>query len=173
MKLDEIASFKTQKNSRVKIGLRNEIHYTDDIKECFEDYGNINHTKDNNAYFDWESDDAIWELKTRFNKKNQYPDTIIGYDKIVYGLEQIKKGKNVFLLFAFTDVGLTYWELTPEKLKKMKVDVNGCYIRMNRKEHLHIPVKELEIISDKLPLRSDEYDNRKKQYDLNRKQKRC
>lgn len=169
MKVKEIQELKCLKNARMRIGLVNELHYDEDIKECFEDFGDIQHTKDDTNYFDWENENAIWELKTRFVKQKQYPDTIIGYDKIEYALKELEKGKQVFCLFAFLDTGLTYWELTKEKLEKMKIDVNGCYIRMNRKKHLHIPTDELINLSEKLPITSAEYDKHKTLYDYNRK----
>ena len=157
------------KKARLDAGLINEVHYEPIIKECFEGFGDLKHTEGNNDYFDWECESAIWELKTRFKKSTDFKDTIIGYDKVCYGLDQIKKGKQVFLLFAFTDKGLFYWELLPEKLTALKVDINGCHIRKDRKEYLHIPVDDLEHLDDTLPIMNQKYTDLKSKYDLGRK----
>jgi hypothetical protein len=50
--------------------------------------------------FDYENDDYLIELKSRNNKSNFYKTTIIGYNKIKYGL---KNNKKMIFVFKFTD----------------------------------------------------------------------
>ena len=164
MKSENLKKCRALKSERLQLGMANEYHYDNDIKDCFEDFGEIKHTEGDFDYFDWECDTAVFELKARMNKKYAYDTTLIGYDKVVKGLEHIKNGKQVFFLFAFLDTGLCYWELTEQSLKEVKV--NGCYIRQQRKEHLHIPVKRCVDICDRLPITNDKYTQLKKKYDL-------
>lgn len=65
------------------------------------------------AVFDFiDNDNKVYaELKSRRVKKCQYPDIMIGYNKILKGLKQIKKGWKVYLCWCFMDK-LCYYELT-------------------------------------------------------------
>jgi len=166
MKAENLKKCRELKNERLQLGLANEFHYDQDVKDCFEEYGNIKHTEGKYNFFDWECDNAVFELKARMNNKYAYAETIMGYDKVKKGLEHIKNGKQVFFLFAFLDTGLCYWELTEQSLKDLEVKVGGCYIRQERKEHLHIPVKRCIDICDRKPITNAKYTQLKKKYDL-------
>lgn len=169
MKAENLKKCRELKTERLQLGLLNEYHYSEDIKECFEDYEGIKHTEGAFDYFDWECDDAVFELKARMVKKYDFTTTLMGYDKVKKGLEHIKNGKQVFFLFAFLDTGLCYWELTPQSIKDLEVKVAGCWIRQERKEHLHIPVKRCIDICDRKPLTNAKYTQLKKKYDLVKK----
>ena len=166
MKTENLKKCYELKNERLQLGMANEYHYHNSVIECFEGFGDITHTEGKYDYFDWESECGVWELKARMVNKQKYPTTIIGYDKIKKGLEHIKDGKQVFFLFAFLDTGLCYWELTEQSLKDLKVQVGGCYIRQERKEHLFIPVGRCIDIDATLPITNEKYTQLKRKYDL-------
>jgi hypothetical protein len=166
MKAENLKKCRELKNERLQLGLANEFHYDQDVKECFEEYGNIKHTEGRFDFFDWECDNAVFELKARMCVKRQYATTLVGKDKVEKGFQHIKNGKQVFFLFAFLDTGLCYWELTEQSIKDLEIKVGGCYIRQERKEHLHIPVDRCIDICDRTPITNAKYTQLKKKYDL-------
>ena len=86
-------------------GLQNEETVLLQIRTYF---NNNNIIKDDNKYaaFDFYSDDCLYELKTRRNKYNTYPDTIFPKHKLDNTNDVNKKR---ILLFSFTD-GLYFIE---------------------------------------------------------------
>lgn len=62
--------------------------------------------------FDFYTKSKYIEIKKRYNKKNQYPTTIIGKNKYELGLKYRDLGYKVYFIFDFTD------ELTFYRIKK-------------------------------------------------------
>ena len=159
------------KAERLKIGLRNEPQYLDDIRECFLDFGEINKTIKENDPFDFSGHDCLFELKTRFCNFYEHTDTIVGDDKAKLGLKMIEANKNqqVFFLFAYPDKGLFFWELTREKYNKLVVEKTGCHLRRTgQKNYILIPMKQLTYLCDTKPIMSEKYLKLKQQYDRTR-----
>jgi hypothetical protein len=92
--------------------------------------------------WDFESDSAIYELKTRNHSSNTYQDVMIGYNKI----QPFNNNKPQYFLFNFTD-GLFYIKydedvFTDFELKLFKREGRTDY---NDKPQVvcHIPIKYL------------------------------
>ena len=84
--------------SRVNQGKMNEDFYKGIIEENIKD--KLNPCKGLYNLFDFENDNFIVELKTREVERFKYPTTIIGYDKILKGLEYLKENKRVFFFLV-------------------------------------------------------------------------
>jgi hypothetical protein len=83
-----------------------------------------------------EGDFFYIEVKGRTNKKNKYPSTMIGYNKILKGLELLQQLKKVIFFFRFTDI-ICYFELTENNIKEE-------YIKSyNFKKYCYIPIEKL------------------------------
>lgn len=81
-----------------------------------------------------------YELKTRKNTLNKYPDTMITMNK----LSKSKKG--LILLFSFIDK-LAYIEYDPEQFKTFRTsNFSRANIEEDKKKHIYIPVNLLTII---------------------------
>jgi hypothetical protein len=109
--------------------------------------------------FDFENENYKIELKTREVERFKYPTTIVGYDKIVKGLEYLEQNKNIVFYFGFKKDGLFKFNLTKDNYKDFKISNIGCRFRENKKPHLEIPVNILEFVCDDCPLQ-DEYSKR-------------
>lgn len=94
---------------------------------------------------DFVSEDRIYELKKRNCKKNTYPTTIVGYNKLQYA---DKQDKRLVLLFEFTD-GLYYCEYTKDMIYSVQKFVRNKRSDYNdhRKDYVYIPVEQLKPIS--------------------------
>jgi hypothetical protein len=64
------------------------------------------------------------ELKSRRIKKLQYPDTMIGLNKINKGFKHIDNDYKVYLCWSYTD-GLAYYELCRGSYKKEWERIGG------------------------------------------------
>lgn len=120
------------KNEEVKVLSKIREHFGDEnIKECIDQY----------SKFDFISDNYLYELKSRRNKYDQYPTTLIAIDKII-------KDKNMIFLFNFTD-GLFYIKYDKELFDKYQ---KKYFRRTDRgfdisKIYIFIPIEDLtEII---------------------------
>ena len=97
-------------------------------------------------YFDLidNNNKIIIEVKHRSILSNQYPTTIIGYNKYIKGIEYRKKGYRVFYFFKYAD-GVFYYEYTnqiyePKRgglCNKSKNEVQN-YIYINIKDLIKI-----------------------------------
>lgn len=56
---------------------------------------------------------VVDEVKRRNNKKNAYPTTMVGYNKVIKAREYLKRGYVVLFCFEFTD-GVYYYQLEDE-----------------------------------------------------------
>ena len=103
----------------------------------------INKISERFSKHDYECADFTYELKSRRVRKNSFPDTIIGSDKV----NDLKKP--LILLFNFTD-RLCYCEYDPIVFDEYKKELFG---RLDRpvdeaKIHIHIPIDCLIDICD-------------------------
>lgn len=92
--------------------------------------------------YDYESDTAVYEVKTRRNSKDKYPTTCIGADKISAST------KKIIFVFAFVD-GPHYLEYNKELFDKFEVRPFARYrpgVYDKLKPYVFIPVDELHPI---------------------------
>jgi hypothetical protein len=63
--------------------------------------------------FDFENTEKKYliEVKSRHNRRTQYPTTMIGYHKVKCAVEAISRGYSVFYIFNFTDA-VCYYQIT-------------------------------------------------------------
>ena len=97
-------------------GLAEEEKHFECLK-CFDE--TIKRTK-YNAIFDFEGERCLIELKSRNNRHNTYPTTMVGYNKILYAINN--KAKEHYFVFNFTD-GLYFYKFDENDLKTGKLEV--------------------------------------------------
>jgi len=124
----------------IKFGLKKEEEILPLLVHNWKEEKNILNTKIrfNNEYhkYDFESDGgSVWEVKSRRNKKNTYPTTIIPIHKSL-----ITKNKPYYMVFNFVDV-CCYIEYDEELFKTFNVKTIRCY----RKGALPLPILHYEI----------------------------
>lgn len=117
-------------------------------KECFEKIKqhfkkDIEISKYEYSKYDFVSDDAYYELKSRNNAYNAYPTTIIARDKIIQDCT-----RKQYFIFNFTD-GIYYIRYRPKRFKKFEVN---NFRREDRgdidklKPYIFIPIEKLKKI---------------------------
>jgi hypothetical protein len=88
--------------------------------------------------YDFKGDRYVYELKTRNNKADKYPTTMIAADKLT---------ENLRLLFLFTD-GLYYIRYTQKRFESFERRPFQRRARVDRydimKEYIYIPITELK-----------------------------
>ena len=101
--------------------------------------------KEQYAKHDYYDDKRNYELKSRKNKMDAYPTTLLTANKIV-----IEDGKKLYFIFNFTDkiAVIKYNKKKFDKYnKKMFSRVN---VKADEKEYYYIPVSDLFVICEKL-----------------------
>ena len=128
-----------------KFGIQKQSEVLKIIKKYFKDESIIEY-KDNFSKHDFVGSGKTFELKSRTNHYNTYPDTLLPRDKILKGC----RNKQIFL-FNFTDK-LTYIEYDEKLFEKFKCNP---FRRIQRKDILdkeklyyYIPINELKIICE-------------------------
>lgn len=137
-----------QKTSDLKFGFDKEK----EVLQYFNDFFNCNAILqgkwDTFDFYD-ENNKIYGELKSRRVKKHQYDTIMIGYNKIKKGLELVKNGYRVILMWCFTNK-LCYFELTENNFDENWVSYNhlGRYDRGENEfqDLAFIPVKNLKNI---------------------------
>jgi len=120
-------------------GIQEEKEVLPIIKEFFK--RDIKQSTDKWSKYDFFDDETIYELKSRTNALNKYPDTMITANKIV------NDDKKQILLFNFTDC-LAYIEYDSELFSTyLKKKFSRAQIKADEKEHIFIPIQDLKIIS--------------------------
>ena len=119
----------------------------DKIKPILESHFKIKLNKTKGfATFDYiDNDENLFiELKSRRAKKYQYPDTMIGLNKVNEGFEKMKKGKKIYFFFSFRDQ-LCYYMLDNDTFNLKWIRAGGRKDRgINEiKSYVFIPVKYL------------------------------
>jgi len=91
------------------LGEQSEIECIPILSRHFET--DIFKTKGKYAVFDFYSDIANFELKSRRISSRDYPDTMVGLNKVMFARQSTKP---FYFCFRFTD-GLFYWQYDKEK----------------------------------------------------------
>jgi hypothetical protein len=97
-----------------------------------------------NHPFDFVTNDTFFELKSRRNNHDTYPDTMIGYNKIQYA--RMNPDKNYVFLFKFLD-GLYKHDFDPQKNYSVRQGGRTDRGAPEIKDYVFIPVKELTLVS--------------------------
>lgn len=126
-------SYKSAFEKRYEFGKSSEEEILPIIKEFFKD-NTIEPTINKLDRYDYKSKSKNFELKTRTNKYNDYPTTMIGLDKCEI---------NSILLFKYTD-GIYYIEYNEEQFKKYQIKKFTKYVQ--KKDYIYIPISDLKII---------------------------
>ena len=92
-------------------------------------------SKNRYATFDGEDGDYLVEMKTRQVTKNQYPDTLIGANKI----KKLKENNKLLCVFRFIDGDFYYWWNENDNNF-----VTECGLRENPRPHHHIATSLLQ-----------------------------
>lgn len=96
--------------------------------------------------YDFFDKDNIYELKTRNNRLNSFPTTLIAEDKI---LDHLGSNASQYFIFSFTDK-LAYIKYDEEVFKNFKVEPFQRDKRIdytdNLKNYIYIPTNALTII---------------------------
>jgi hypothetical protein len=127
----------TRYEQEYKKGIESEKEVLPIIRDYFK--RDIKLTKERYSKFDYYDLEYKYELKTRTNKYNSFPTTIIETNKIIDNLK-------IIFLFRFTN-GLYFIEYEKELFDTFEKDL---YMRNNptiqspiKKEHIFIPINKL------------------------------
>lgn len=123
-----------------EFGKKNENDILPIIKEFFDD--DIKLIKYAYSTYDYMGKKAKYELKSRTNKLNDYPTTLIPRSKVMF-----INGKLIFL-FKFTD-GLYYIEYDKKEFDKFECKI---FVRNKRSDYNDSPQFYYFIPNDKLKL---------------------
>jgi hypothetical protein len=116
-------------------GANNEIKVIDIIKKHWKD-DTITKTSNKYCKYDFESDNCIWELKSRRNTKTQYPTTIIPVHKL------IDIPKDYYFVFYFTNI-CSYIKYDKDLFETFKRKDVRCFRQggnSNPIPHIEIPI---------------------------------
>ena len=100
--------------------------------------------KDKYSELDFRYENRLLELKSRNISHNQFPSTIVGYNKIKKA-QRAKKFKTEFY-FLFTD-GLYSWNYNEDEILCVMDAVRTDRGRYEVKEHAYISIKNLKLIN--------------------------
>lgn len=107
--------------------------------------------RDNYSILDFKvkNQKKLVELKSRNFHMNKYNTTMLGYNKVDFGLKMMEKGYEVIIYFLFCD-GLYKWKLNDDEII---CTMPAC--RRDRgifeiKDHSYIPINYLEFVTDKI-----------------------
>lgn len=128
-----MTTYKSGFQQRYDIGKASENEVLPIIKQFFKD-DTIQPTINRLDKWDYISSTKNYELKTRTNKYEDYPTTMIGLDKCE---------TNSILIFKFTDK-LMYIEYDKEKFSNYQIKLFTKYCQ--KKEYIYIPIKDLKEI---------------------------
>ena len=107
-----------KQKSDLLFGLSNENKMLTILRKHF-DSKSIKKTIDKYNPYDYidKKNKIMIELKSRRIRKLQYPDTMIGLNKIMEGFKHIDNGYKVFLCWSYTD-GIGCYELSKDTYNK-------------------------------------------------------
>ena len=127
----------------LSFGLKKEISEIEKIRNRFS-----NSLKPTNNYFvfDYVSPECYVELKSRRNKLNTYPDTMVGKNKMDYAETA---DRPVYFVFSFID-GMYFWKYNKEDITNgnVRFSVGGRCDRgrAEYKDYAYISTNILELI---------------------------
>ena len=117
------------------------------VKPILERFFNIELKNTTNNYVvDFCNNDNVFELKSRNNEHNKYPDTMIGSNKIEFAK---KTKKNVYFVFSFTN-GIYYWKYNPKNILIEKISGRKDRGKKEYKLYSYIPINWLIKINDEM-----------------------
>ena len=136
------SEFRAKQSRDLTYGLQKEVK----IKPLFEKHFGIKFAKlDKYNTFDFSSVDKkiLIELKSRRVDKNQYPSTMVGYNKIKKAVQNLAQGREVYFTFAFKDY-ICYYKF--EEVNKSWIRDGGRCDRGKQeiKPYYYIPTEELK-----------------------------
>jgi len=123
----------------LSFGLQNENEIILVLKK---DFPNVIKTASNHP-FDFITDNTYFELKSRRCNHNTYPDTMIGYNKILYAKKY--PDKNYIFLFKFND-GLYKHHYDPQKEYTIKQGGRWDRGRQEIKDYAYIKKEDLIVV---------------------------
>lgn len=135
------------KKANLEKGEKAENKYFNLFKRVFD--SNLLKSKNKYDKFDFYSDYTLLELKSRNNEYKKYPTTMIGMNKILFG---INSKKICYFVFEFTD-GLYYWLMNEKDIEEFDIAKGGTTKRgeIEIKNYLYIPIEKLIKITDDEP----------------------
>lgn len=130
-----------------KKGTKAQQEILPDVKKYFLDYnleGDIKENPDTYAKYDYECDDAVFEVKTRFDiSRNTYNTTMITCDKVT------EIDKAIIFIFNFSDE-ISWIQYDEELFKTFEKKLFSRAERVSDlKYHFYIPVQYLQTIKKK------------------------
>jgi hypothetical protein len=128
-------------NQDIRFGLANEHRVLPIIQQHFNDE-TIKKIPEIYSKIDYMGENYVFELKTRRNRMNQYPTTMLPLHKILKP-EHLDNKTQIFL-FDFTD-GLYYIKYNKELFDKFDIKIGGRYDRgrVEENDYIYIPISEL------------------------------
>jgi hypothetical protein len=95
-------------------------------------------------FFDFYNDElkVYIEVKSFNSRFLQYPEVLLGYDKIDEGIKHISKNYNVFFIIEFEGGIIKILELTKDVVKNSSIKI------FNNKKHILIPTRFFETLDD-------------------------
>ena len=124
-----------------KWGVEQQESIMPSIKKYFGD--DVRATKDQYSKYDAESDKYLIEIKSRKNKYNAYPTTMITGNKIT------NTDKIIILVFNFTDA-IYYIDYDKERFDQYKKKVySRSKLKFDYKTHIYIPITDLILVEYK------------------------
>jgi len=125
-----------------KFGKAQEVRILPIIKEYFKT--EIQATKNQYDKYDFTDPNTNYEVKSRTNKYNRYPTTMITMNKCC----KCDKGSDLILLFNFTD-GLYFIKFDEEKFRTYQTALfSRLQEEWDEKEHIYIPIADLTLIKE-------------------------
>jgi len=101
--------------------------------------------KNEKKQVDMKNSQYIGELKSRTNKKNKYPTTFFGYNKLNYLLNKSGENRKFIFYFLFTD-GLYQWEY---KEGEYSLGIFEHRERGNR-DYVYVPIENLKLVTEEI-----------------------
>lgn len=129
----------------IEFGLSKQKEYFEVIKEQLDN--TLKQSDKRFSLFDFFGEKSYVELKSRKVRHNQYPDTMVGYNKIEFA--EKSPSSKVFFVFSFTD-GLYYYQFNKEHIGKgIRIDLGGRTDRGENeiKKYAYIDTNLLKLIS--------------------------
>jgi hypothetical protein len=127
-----------QRIEDIKFGDLNELKSEQYIKEYFKQESLIKLSKFHQ--FDYEGNDAFFEIKSRRNLSKKYPTTMIGYNKIELAMKT--NDKDVYFIFEFID-GSYYYKFNKDDEHIIKKGGRSDRGRFEYKLYCYINVDKL------------------------------
>ncbi len=87
----------------------------------------------------------IGELKSRTNKKNKYPTTFFGYNKLKYLLNKEGESRKFKFYFLFTD-GLYEWDYKEGEYELRNFE----HRERGNRDYVYVPIENLKLVTEEI-----------------------